>query len=100
MIKKEKKGINEMTKLNGKLQYKLSNGMWVDCDDRTGEFLNKCVENDYHHYTIDQVIEILESGKTVRNDKSAHYGLCRTKPVSRPVAPITEWEPDTESYGY
>ncbi len=86
-------------KLNGILQYRLSNGSYVDCDDRTDEFLNKCVKNDYHKYSINQVIEILNSGKTVDND-SDWYAMCRVKPVERKAPVLKEWEPDTESYGY
>ncbi|MCK4813828.1 MAG: hypothetical protein KAT14_07815 [Candidatus Marinimicrobia bacterium] len=89
-----------MTKLNGKLQYRLSNGSWVDCDDRTDEFLNLCVKNDYHKYTMDQVVGILNSVEKVRNDVSDWYSECRIKPVEKRAPVLKEWEPDTESYGY
>ena len=89
-----------MTKLNGKLQYRLSNGSWVDCEERTDEFLAKCVKNDYRKYTMDQVIEILNSAETVRNDVPDWYSECRIKPVEIVAPLIVEWEPDTEEYGY
>lgn len=87
--------------LSGKLQRRLSNGSWVDCNDRTEEFLNKCVKNDYHNYTMDEVVEILESGKKVRNDVSDWYSECRIAPDDKPSPPVlNEWEPDSEPWGY
>ena len=88
-----------MTKLNGKLQYRLANGSWVDCKERTEEFLNKCVKNDYRHYTMDQVITELNSGRKTEND-SEWYSQCRIEPIKTVAPVLVEWEPDTESYGY
>lgn len=68
-------------KLDGVLQYQLSNGIWVDCDERTNEFLNRCVQHDYRDYTMDQVIDILNGGGRVRNNSSGWYSNCRIKPV-------------------
>ena len=83
-----------------KLQYRLSNGSWIDCDNRTEEFLAKCVKNDYHNNTIDQVVEILNSGKKFRKSVSDWYSECRIKPEPKQAPVLREWEPDTESYGY
>jgi len=53
-----------------KLQYQLSNGNWVNCkksdtDDRTDEFLAQCAE--YKNISIDEVLAILATGKSVAN---------------------------------
>jgi len=87
-------------KLNGNLQYRLSNGSWENCDSRTDEFLNKCVKNDYHGYTTEQAIDLLNAGKSIMNGTD-WYAHCRIAPVAtRPAPAIVEWEPDSESYGY
>jgi len=89
-----------MTTLNGKLQNRLSDGSWIDCDKRTEEFLNKCEKNDYREYTMDQIIIKLNAGVKIRNDVSDWYSECRIKPVETPAPTLTEWQPDTEDYGY
>lgn len=89
-----------MNDLNGKLQYRLSTGSWVDCVERTNEFLDLCEKNDYRKYTMDQVVERLNSGKTVRNDVSDWYSECRIKPIKTVAPVLEEWEPNTEEYGY
>ena len=89
-----------MNDLNGKLQYQLSNGSWMDCEERTEEFLNLCVEHDYRHYSMDQVIEMLNSGKRVRNDKEDWYSECRIELVKTVAPVLQEWEPDSEEWGY
>ena len=87
-----------MTKIEG-LQKKMADGSWFDCNDRTEEFLNKCLQNDYRNLTEETAIEMLNNGELLHCGTD-HYDRCRIKPVNT-VAPIlTEWEPDTESYGY
>lgn len=89
-----------MEKLNGTLQYQMSNGKWTDCEDRTEEFLNECVKNDYHEYTMGQVIDILNNGGIVRNDIADWYANCRIKPDPVHVPKIREFVPDSEPWGY
>lgn len=63
-----------------KLQYQLSNGTWIDCEqpgrDRTDEFLDRCVK---FGGLADEpaVLEALAAGKTVRNDRDDWYSNCR-----------------------
>jgi len=62
-----------------KLQYQLCNGSWANCkksdaDDRTDEFLNRCVE--YTKLNRSAVEEILATGKSVSNG-SDWYSECR-----------------------
>lgn len=69
-----------------RLQYRLSNGTWIDCGDRTDEFLQRTVK--YHRIydkqtdtlqsvSIDEILDILSSGKTVRNHDEDWYSECR-----------------------
>lgn len=60
------------------LQYQLSNGSWIDCNDRTMEFLNRCVKTTGK--TESQIIENLLSASFVRNDTTDWYSFCRIKP--------------------
>jgi len=70
-----------------KIQYQLSNGMWVDCEDRTEEFLVCCEEQS----GLDRaaLLAELQAGKTVRNHRDDWYSKCRAKPAPRP-APVVE----------
>jgi hypothetical protein len=62
-----------------KLQYQLSNGNWIDCGDRTEEFITRCINNNSHLKinTREQIFEALSQGKTLRNDASDWYSNCR-----------------------
>lgn len=67
-----------------RLQYQLSNGSWVDCENRTDEFLNYCIKNkqmlpnnQWGQMTRDDVITALKSGKTLRNAPEDWYSKCR-----------------------
>ena len=68
------------------LQYQLSNGNWINCDDRTDEFYEYC-ENATGK-TRPEIVSALEAGKTVRNDTCDWYSNCRDKPAPRPVAQV------------
>jgi hypothetical protein len=62
-----------------KLQYQLSNGMWVDCGDRTEEFLSRC---DIHSNAgknggRERVLLRLSEGKSLRNDPADWFSFCR-----------------------
>ncbi len=58
-----------------KLQYQLSNGSWVDCCERTEEFLIYCEE--FGKMDRTGVLAALAAGKKVRNDRSDWYSVCR-----------------------
>lgn len=74
-----------------KLQYQLSNGSWVDCNERTDEFLALCqkfngIDTDgnvvprfmaVRDLTRDEAINALLSGKTLRNHSEDWYSVCR-----------------------
>ena len=73
-----------------RLQYRLSNGNWVDCNDRTDEFLTWCenwnviVDGKTVQPTFpitpasrNDVVAALESGIILRNDGSDWYSQCR-----------------------
>jgi len=70
------------------LQYQLANGNWVDCDERTYDFLALCVKHDRGCTTVADVIKKLETGDTVRNDSADWYSKCRIKPTPRPAVKI------------
>jgi len=67
-----------MTKTR-KLQYQLSNGSWFDCEERTEEFLGRCEV--VSEMSREDVLAILETNETVRNDFSDWYSNCRFAPV-------------------
>lgn len=72
------------------LQYMLSNGAWVDCGERTENFLERC--DKFGGYPDrDAVLAALNSGKTVRNDSEDWYSKCRIKPAPIPVKPEPNW---------
>ncbi len=58
-----------------KLQYRLSNGAWRDCGERTNEFLDRCVQQS--GLSESAVISQLESGQKIRNAASDWYSYCR-----------------------
>lgn len=69
------------TAMTMQLQYQLSNGDWVDCGDRTEEFLDLCVKFGGHG-DRDATVAALMSGKIVRNDCNDWYSECREYSVS------------------
>jgi hypothetical protein len=87
----------EMSEL--KLQYRLSNGNWKNCDDRTEEFLVCCekengpdengkIQPRFHatrDLTRDETVAALLSGQNLRNHHADWYSECRNEPAPRPV---------------
>ncbi len=81
------------------LQYQLSNGSWVNCEDRTEEFLSMCMRWNgpdesgtivpWHSAVRDatraEVEEALALGRKLRNDRDDWYSNCRYAP--EPVRP-------------
>ena len=63
------------------LQYQQPNGMWLDCEERTEEFLELCVKfgglGDR-----DSTVAALQSGATVRNDRDDWFSNCRIRPIN------------------
>ena len=70
------------------LQYQLANGNWMDCEDRTDEFLSLCATHDRGCTTVADVIEKLETSDTVRNDSADWYSKCRIKPIPKPAVKL------------
>ena len=81
------------------LQYQLSNGNWVDCGDRTEEFLTACGQNNGPHEktgeiaplcsatrpaTRDEVLAALDAGRELRNAPADWYSVCRYEPELHP----------------
>jgi len=76
-----------------RMQYQLSNGAWVDCGDRTEQFLARCekyngikpdgeivaacVPSVRSPLTRDEVLAALSAGKSLRNDAADWYSNCR-----------------------
>jgi hypothetical protein len=58
-----------------KLQYQLATGSWIDCENRTEEFLTLCEKTTGK--TRNEIIAILKTGETVRNDAEDWYSNCR-----------------------
>ena len=58
-----------------RLQYQLSTGDWVDCGERTEQFLSYCEE--FSKQDREGVLADLTAGKKVRNDRSDWYSVCR-----------------------
>jgi formylmethanofuran dehydrogenase subunit E len=65
------------------LQYQISTGRWVDCGDRTEEFLKLCERATGK--SRQEILTALEAGKRVRYDCEDWYSFCRLKPAPRPV---------------
>ena len=68
-----------------RLQYRLSNGTWVDCNkynhDRTAEFLARCVE--FGRIGDEPaVLAALTAGEQVRNALEDWYSECRDGDVA------------------
>ena len=80
-----------MNNLKGELQYQMSTGTWRNCDERTKEYLERCVDGDYHGYTMDEVIAELNNGKTVRNAPADWYSRCRLMPQPVEIVEDVEW---------
>jgi hypothetical protein len=74
-----------------KLQYQLSSGTWVDCGDRTEEFLARCEKSNgkdatgqvvpafraVRTLTRDEVMAELTAGAKLRNAADDWYSNCR-----------------------
>lgn len=59
-----------------RLQFQMSNGAWVDCSDRTAQFMARCVQ--FGNLADESaVLAALAAGKTVRNDRDDWYSNCR-----------------------
>jgi len=69
------------------LQYQLSNGAWVNCADRTDEFLARCAENN-PEMTTAEILAALQAGRKIRNAKNDWYSFCRVKPAPRQAPPV------------
>ncbi len=68
---------SDMIKINGKLQYQLANGEWMDAKDIDAE-LNGCVKNNKSISTKNEAIEAMNSGAELRNSSfSDWYANCR-----------------------
>ena len=66
------------------LQYQISTGMWVDCDEKTTEqYLTLCERTTGK--SRQEVLSALEAGKRVRYDPEDWYSYCRYKPLRKPV---------------
>ena len=81
------------------LQKKMSNGSWFDCENRTEEFFNKCLQNDYRKLTEKKAIEMLNNGETLMCGTD-HYDRCRIKPAPKKPVILKEFVPDNEEWGY
>ena len=81
-----------MPKIEG-LQYKLSNGDWENCDDRTDEFLAACVRNGGVENETEAITK-LTAGEMLRNWPDDWNSVCRVKPVANPMAEVEMVECD------
>lgn len=80
------------------LQYQLSNGAWIDCEERTQEFLDLCVAHNSDINSVEDAEQALLAGRTLRNDSSDWYSNCRAKPAPRPVAEFPADTTDDSGY--
>lgn len=87
-----------MTKIES-FQRQLSNGSWIDCEERAEEFFNKSVKNDYRKLTEQVALEVLNSGKTISHGTD-WYDNCRLKPAYTEPVILKDFVPDNEEYGY
>jgi hypothetical protein len=74
-----------------RLQYQLSSGRWVDCGDRSAEFLARCEANNgwdpagkivpaflaTRLLTRDELLAALSAGTELRNHQDDWYSVCR-----------------------
>lgn len=74
-----------------RIQYQLSNGAWINCGDRTEEFLARCEKFNgigadgkgcaafraVRPLTRDEVLAELAAGRSLRNDSDDWYSNCR-----------------------
>lgn len=65
------------------LQYKLSSGKWIDCCERSAEFLARCVA--FAGGNEAAVIAALAAGTPVQNS-SDWYGQCRDADIAKAAA--------------
>jgi hypothetical protein len=59
-----------------KLQYRLANATWVDCGERTEEFLARCMKYGGCGDLL-ATVDALKLGKEVRNSPDDWYSYCR-----------------------
>ena len=71
------------------LQYQISTGMWVDCDERTTEEYLKLCERATGK-SRQEVLSALEAGKKVRYDPEDWYSYCRLKPAPKKPVEVEE----------
>lgn len=76
------------------LQYQLANGSWIDCGDRTNEFLEKAEKFIGNHPSktalldgYDSVSDRLNAGRRV-DCGTGWYSEIRYKPAPRPVIQV------------
>ena len=67
-----------------KLQYQLSNGDWADCDDRTDDFLARCIKYGNVENEV-EAIRKLVAGESLRNWFEGWDANCRIKPKSKNI---------------
>lgn len=64
-----------------RLQYQLSNGSWVNCGDRTAEFLSLCVQ--FGGFADEPAVRAaLAAGTEIRNGANDWYRVCRDGDVA------------------
>jgi hypothetical protein len=63
-----------------RLQYRLSNGSWIDCGDRTEEFLTRCVA--YAGGDREKIMTEIAEGKDVRHRGDDWYAMVRDGEVA------------------
>lgn len=88
-----------MKTMTEKLQYKMADGSWEDCesDSKIEMFLTRCeTENGM---TKEEVLDALNAGPV--DCGTNWYSKCRYAPKATIPAPrIKEFVPDNEEYGY
>ncbi len=68
-----------MNETEMRIQYQLSNGNWVDCAERTDEFLGMCERATGRSRA--EVLADMAAGREVRNDHEDWYSNCRSGSV-------------------
>ena len=69
------------------LQYQISTGRWVDCDERTTEkYLTLCERATGK--SRQEILTALEAGKRVRYDPEDWYSYCRYKPAPKKLVEV------------
>lgn len=72
------------------LQYRLSNGKWLDCGERSAEFLARCIAfAGYFKRDEASVLADLAAGKPVQNNQGC-FDQCRDADISKAAAAAFE----------